>query len=81
MNESDKLKEAVRLFQATGIKFVLVGGLAMMAHGADVLTQDVGLAYAVEFDLPPFYAPVVSLASARLPASAAHRAANSSGVL
>lgn len=48
MNDIDKLKEAARRFQQAQVKFVLVGGLAMMSHGADVLTQDVDLAYAVE---------------------------------
>ena len=46
----DRLKTAVRTFQEAGIRFVLIGGLAMNAHGASNITRDVDLAYALELD-------------------------------
>lgn len=48
MNDTGQLKEAVRAFHDAGIKFVLIGGLAMIAHGANILTQDVDFAYAID---------------------------------
>ena len=48
MREPEQLKEAVRRFHSVGINFVLIGGMAMIAHGANTLTQDVDLAYAVD---------------------------------
>jgi hypothetical protein len=32
-------------FQEAGIDFVLIGGLAMVAHGANHLTRDIDLVY------------------------------------
>jgi predicted nucleotidyltransferase len=48
VNDTGQLKEAVRAFHDAGIKFVLIGGLAMIAHGANILTQDVDFAYAID---------------------------------
>jgi predicted nucleotidyltransferase len=44
----DRLKTAVRTFQEAGIDFIVIGGLAMVAHGSDHVTRDVDLAYAVD---------------------------------
>ena len=41
------LKKTVRAFHQAGIDFVLIGGVAMIAHGANVQTQDADFAYAV----------------------------------
>lgn len=45
-----KLKKAVRAFHEAGIEFVLIGGLAMRAHGSNVMTTDADFAYAVDAD-------------------------------
>lgn len=50
MKDTEQLKKAVRAFDAAKINFVLIGGLAMIAHGANVLTQDVDVAYALDPD-------------------------------
>lgn len=44
----NRLNTAVRTFQAAGIDFVLIGGLAMIAHGSNYITRDVDLAYALD---------------------------------
>lgn len=48
MRTPEHLKEAVRAFHSVGIDFVLIGGVAMISHGANALTQDVDLAYGVD---------------------------------
>lgn len=48
MNSLETLKEAVHAFHKAEIEFVVIGGLAMISHGANTLTQDVDLAYAVD---------------------------------
>ncbi len=48
MKDLEQLKEAIRRFHSAGIEFILIGGLAMLAHGANTLTQDVDLAYALD---------------------------------
>lgn len=50
MNDIEQLIEAVRAFHKADIQFVLIGGLAMIAHGANNLTQDADLVYAIEND-------------------------------
>lgn len=40
--------EAVRRFHEAGIRFVVIGGVALGAHGSDYATKDVDFAYAVE---------------------------------
>ena len=47
MNDTAHLMEAVRAFHAAEIEFVLIGGLAMISHGANIVTQDVDFAYAI----------------------------------
>src|ERR1041384_2707976 len=48
VNDIERLTKAVRAFHEARIDFVLIGGLAMIAHGANNLTRDVDLAYAIE---------------------------------
>ncbi|MES2462821.1 MAG: nucleotidyl transferase AbiEii/AbiGii toxin family protein [Armatimonadota bacterium] len=48
MKDLESLKEAVRRFHSVGIDVVLIGGLAMIAHGANTLTVDVDFAYSVD---------------------------------
>ena len=48
MRNLEQLKEAVRAFHQAEIEFILIGGLAMISHGANTLTQDVDLAYALD---------------------------------
>lgn len=54
MNETEsltaRLNTAVRTFHEAGIRFVLIGGLAMNAYGASNITRDADFAYAVEPD-------------------------------
>ena len=40
--------EAVRTFYQAGIRFVVIGGVALAAHGSNYATKDVDFAYAVE---------------------------------
>lgn len=44
----DKLGQAVGAFQEAEIEFVLIGGLAMVAHGSNHLTRDIDLVYLVD---------------------------------
>jgi predicted nucleotidyltransferase len=39
----DNLIEAVRLLHDSGARFVLVGGMALIAHGGDHYTQDIDI--------------------------------------
>lgn len=63
----ERLKRAVRSFHEAGIDFVLIGGLAMRAHGANNMTTDADFAYAIEPDnlerlaafLPTIHARVI----------------------
>lgn len=48
MSDTDRLIETVRAFRDADIKFVLIGALAMIAHGTNTLTQDADFAYAIE---------------------------------
>src|SRR4028118_431902 len=48
VNDIERLMIAVRTFHEANIDFVLIGGLAMIAHGANNLTRDADFAYAVE---------------------------------
>ena len=41
----ERLKKAIRLFHEAEIEFVLIGGLAMRAHGAKNQTEDADFAY------------------------------------
>ncbi len=50
MNEIELLIQAVCAFQNAKIDFVLIGGLAMRAHGSDYFTTDVDFAYAVNIE-------------------------------
>jgi hypothetical protein len=40
----------LRLFQARGVRFVLIGGLAAKAHGSPTLTVDIDICYARDSD-------------------------------
>ena len=40
--------DSIRRFHEAGIRFVVIGGVAMGTHGSRSLTDDVDLAYAVE---------------------------------
>lgn len=42
--------EVVRVFLEAGISVVLIGGVALAAHGSSYATQDVDFAYAVDTD-------------------------------
>ena len=46
----EKLNTAVRTFKEAGIEFVVIGGLAMIAHGSSNVTRDADLAYALDPD-------------------------------
>jgi hypothetical protein len=48
VKDTESLKKAVSAFYKANINFVLIGGLAMIVHGANTLTQDIDFAYAVE---------------------------------
>ena len=48
MNDTEPLLELVRAFRQAELRIVLIGGLAMRAHGSNHLTSDVDFAYAVE---------------------------------
>jgi predicted nucleotidyltransferase len=50
VNDSERLKKAACAFHEAAIEFVLIGDLAMIAHGANILTQDLDFAYAIEAD-------------------------------
>jgi predicted nucleotidyltransferase len=41
----DDYGEAIAALDAAGVKFVLVGGLALIAHGLDISTKDIDIAY------------------------------------
>ena len=47
MNDIEQLLLAIRAFQEAGIDFVVIGGLALRAHGANNFTTDVDFAYAI----------------------------------
>ena len=49
-NTPQKLNDAVRAFQEAGIDFVVIGGLAMVAHGSSYITRDVDVAYSIDND-------------------------------
>ena len=67
MNDTERLKEAIRAIFNEGISFVLIGGLAMVSHGANKLTLDVDFVDTVDPEklerlsafLPKIYARVV----------------------
>ena len=42
----DEFEQLLQALHTAGVKFVLVGGLAMVAHGAVTLTGDVDICYA-----------------------------------
>jgi hypothetical protein len=42
----DEFEQLLQALHTAGVKFVLVGGLAMVAHGAATLTGDVDICYA-----------------------------------
>ena len=48
MSDIERLTEAVRAIHNGGVRFVLIGGLALRAHGSNYLTTDVDVAYATE---------------------------------
>lgn len=50
MSDLEFLEAAVRAFHREGIEFVLIGGMAMIAHGANNVTQDVDFAYKAELE-------------------------------
>ena len=40
----------LRIFEQANVRFVLIGGLAMVAHGSDYITRDVDVIYSREPD-------------------------------
>ncbi|GAB4456730.1 MAG: hypothetical protein OHK0029_15220 [Armatimonadaceae bacterium] len=48
MSDIEQLLRAVQAFQNAEIKCVLIGGMAMRAHGSNYVTGDVDFAYAVD---------------------------------
>jgi predicted nucleotidyltransferase len=44
------LEQLLYILHAAGVKFVLIGGLAAIAHGAETVTGDVDLCYARDRD-------------------------------
>ncbi len=48
MKDTEYLKQAVRALHEANVNFVLIGGLAMIAHGVNCLTQDIDFAYGVD---------------------------------
>jgi predicted nucleotidyltransferase len=50
VSDIEQLLTAVRKFHEAGIRFVLIGGLALRAHGSNYLTTDADFAYAIEPD-------------------------------
>ena len=49
-NEKIPFAEAVRTFHEAGIRFVVIGGVALAAHGSSYATKDVDFAYAVDLE-------------------------------
>ena len=49
-NEKIPFAEAIRRFHEAGIRFVVIGGVALASHGSDLATKDVDFAYALEPD-------------------------------
>jgi predicted nucleotidyltransferase len=47
---STGLEQLLRILHAAGVKFVLIGGLAAIAHGAETVTGDVDICYARDRD-------------------------------
>jgi hypothetical protein len=49
---STGLEQLLHTLHAAGVKFVLIGGLAAIAHGAETVTGDVDICYARDRDNP-----------------------------
>jgi predicted nucleotidyltransferase len=61
-----ELAESIRPFREAGVRFVVIGGLAMNAHGSSHITSDVDLAYAVEPENVERLAEVLGAIHARI---------------
>lgn len=47
-NEKIPFAETIKTFHQAGIRFVVIGGVALAAHGSNLATKDVDFAYAVD---------------------------------
>lgn len=45
LDETPDFAAILRVLETAGVRFVLVGGLAMVAHGSDHVTQDIDVGY------------------------------------
>ena len=64
--ESTDFAGILALLHREGVRFVLIGGLAMMSHGSAHVTQDIDVAYATDSDNVAKLAQALNKVQARL---------------